>query len=77
MSQMKVRIKTKPFLEKLARNNWSQNGFGLLAGLTSGHLSQLVRGKRNVSATTRKKIMSKLEGTEFEDIFSTTFSKKR
>lgn len=76
MSQMKVRIKAKPFLEKVAKNNWSQNGFGLLAGLTSGHLSQLVTGQRNVSASTREKILSKLEGTKFEDIFSITFSKK-
>jgi hypothetical protein len=77
VSQMKVRIKSKPFLEIVARNNWSQNGFGLVAGLTSGHLSQLVTGKRNVSAPTREKILSKLEGTKFDDIFSITFSKKR
>ena len=77
MSQIKVRIKTKHFLELIARNHWTQNGFGLLAGLTSGHLSQLVRGKRNVSAPTRKKILTQLEGTTFDDIFCIKFTAKR
>jgi transcriptional regulator with XRE-family HTH domain len=77
MSKMKVRIKTKRFLELIAKNNWTQNGFALLAHLTSGHLSQLVRGKRNVSASTREKILSQLQGTTFDDIFLIKFSAKR
>ena len=77
MSKMKVRIKTTCFLELLAKNKWTQNKFGLLAGLTSGHLSQLVNGERTVSPSTQEKILSKLEGTTFDDIFFISFIEKR
>lgn len=77
MAHMKVGLKTKPFLEMLAKNNWSQNGFAESAGLSSGHFSQLVRGKRNVSPKTRKKILFALQGGKFEDIFFIKTRKRR
>ena len=77
MAQMKVRLKTKPFLQILARQNMSQNSFGRWAELTSGHVSQLLSGRRNVSPKTRKKILAALPGVAFEQIFSDAFSKKR
>ena len=77
MSQLKVRIKTKPFLQILARQNMSQNSFGRWAQLTSGHVSQLLTGRRNVSPRTRAKILSALPGVTFEEIFADTFSKNR
>ena len=76
MSQLKVRIKPKPFLQILARQNMSQNSFGRGAQVTSGHMSQLLTGRRNVSPRTRKKIMDALPGVTFEQIFSHTFDKK-
>lgn len=77
MAHMKVGLKTKHFLEILVKNNWSQNGFAESARLSSGHFSQLVRGKRNVSPKTRKKILFALQGVKFEDIFSIKPSKRR
>jgi DNA-binding LacI/PurR family transcriptional regulator len=47
----------------------SQNGLGRGAGLQSGHVSQLISGKRNVSPATRQKILQTLNGVEFDEIF--------
>ena len=77
MAQMKVRLRTKPFLQILARENMSQNSFGRWANLSSGYMSQILSGKRNVSPETRKKILAALPRVDFEQIFSETFSKKR
>jgi plasmid maintenance system antidote protein VapI len=65
-----VRIKPKAFLTILAKNNMSQNSFGRFAELQSGHVSQLISGKRNVSPETRVKILKALNGVQFEEIFS-------
>jgi transcriptional regulator with XRE-family HTH domain len=65
-----VRIKQKPLLTILAKQNMSQNGLARGAGLQSGHVSQLISGKRNVSPDTRKKILQTLEGVQFDEIFA-------
>ena len=77
MSQFKVRIKAKPFLTILAKQQMSQTSFGRWAKITSGHMSQLLTGKRNVSPRTRKKILEALPGVHFEQIFANSFKKKR
>jgi transcriptional regulator with XRE-family HTH domain len=64
-----VRIKPRALLTILAKNNMSQNGLGRGAGLQSGHVSQLISGKRNVSPATRQKILQTLNGVEFDEIF--------
>jgi len=64
-----VRVKPKPLLTILARENMSQNGLGRAAGLQSGHVSQLISGKRNVSPKTREKILQSLNGVRFDEIF--------
>lgn len=69
MSQMKVRLKRRRVLEILAEKNMSQNSFGRWAELTSGHVSQLLSGKRNVSPEVRRKFLDAL-GVPFEEIFT-------
>ena len=77
MKKLKYKIR-RTFLEILAKKNWSQNGFAQSAHLTSGHLSQLVNGRRNASARTRIKILQALnEGNTQEFKFEHIFSKLR
>ena len=76
MSNMKVRVKTKVFREILARKNISQNGLGRVAQLTSGHVSQLIRGTRNASPETRKKILRELD-VPFDQIFRIIHGERR
>ena len=64
-----VKIKSKALLTILARRNMSHNGLGRGAGLQSGHVSQLISGKRNVSPASRQKILQTLNGVEFDEIF--------
>ena len=75
MSQMKVRLKRRRVLELLSQKNMSQNSFGRDAKLSSGHVSQLLRGKRNVSPDTRVRILGIL-GVTFGEIFTTRISKR-
>ncbi len=77
MSNMTVRIKAKPLLRILATRNISQNGLGRVARLTSGHVSQLIKGRRNVSPKTRDKILTALGDVPFDDIFAISFSTRR
>ncbi len=68
--KIRVNIKPKALLLILARRNMSQNSLGRAASLQSGHVSQLISGKRNVSPSTREKLLSALEGTPFDEIFA-------
>jgi transcriptional regulator with XRE-family HTH domain len=68
--KISVKIKPKEFLTILAKENMSQNSFGRYADLQSGHVSQLISGKRNVSPETRKKILAVLKEVQFDEIFS-------
>ncbi len=68
--KLKVSIKPKALLMILARRNMSQNSLGRVTDLQSGHVSQLISGKRNVSPSTREKIMRALEGIQFDEIFA-------
>jgi transcriptional regulator with XRE-family HTH domain len=68
--KIKVNIKPKDLLMILTRRNMSQNSLARGAGLQSGHVSQLISGKRNVSPSTREKILRALEGIKFDEIFA-------
>ena len=69
---MKVRVNIRPkaLLVILAKRNMSQNSLGRVANLQSGHVSQLISGKRNISPTTREKILRALDGIQFDEIFA-------
>lgn len=70
MKRPKVKIKAKALLMILTRRNMSQNSLGRFINLQSGHVSQLISGKRHVSPDARSKILAALPGVEFDDIFS-------
>ena len=53
----------------LNRLNMTQNELARLVGTSSSYLSQLMSGKRCPSAAFRKKLMSALGVTRFEDLF--------
>jgi transcriptional regulator with XRE-family HTH domain len=73
MANVAVRVRTRQLLTILAKKNMSQNSLGRGAGLTSGHVSQLIRGTRNVSPRTRKRLLQALDDVTFEDIFAIRF----
>ena len=67
---VKVRVREKALLQILAERNMSQNGLARSAGLTSGHVSQLIRGTRYVAPRTRQRIIQALGDVPFDRIFS-------
>ena len=77
MRAMKVTVKREPFLMILAKKNISQNGLARVTGLTSGLLSQIATGKRNVAPKTRDQILKALDDVSFDDIFAVRFVGRR
>ena len=69
MSRIRVIIKAKALLEILAKRNMSQNGLARGSQLQSGHISQLISGKRNASPDSRQRLLNALPGVAFDDIF--------
>ena len=68
--KIKVKIKSKVLQLIMAKRNMSQNSLGRGANLQSGHVSQLISGKRNVSPETRAKLLKALDGVQFDEIFA-------
>ncbi|HSR67304.1 MAG TPA: ADOP family duplicated permease [Acidobacteriota bacterium] len=66
---MKVRLKHQQLARELEKRNLSLNHWGLKMGLSKGHLSLLVNGKRPYpSPSTRRKLLRGLE-TDFHVLF--------
>ncbi len=66
---MKVRLKNEVLADRIARSNRSLNGWAQNLKIGSGHLSQLVNGKRPYpTPETREKLMKGL-GLGFDDLF--------
>lgn len=65
------RVKVNPHAvwDLLNRLNMTQNELARLLDTSSGYLSQLMSGTRCPSAAFRKKLMSALGVTEFDDLF--------
>lgn len=66
---LKVTVKQSEVERLLAKRNLSQNAFAERLGISSGYLSQLMRGSRYPSAELRAKILRSLRGVGFDDIF--------
>jgi transcriptional regulator with XRE-family HTH domain len=77
MQRMKVTVRRKPLLRILAERNMSQNGLGRITDLKSGHVSQIISGKRNVAPETRERILKALGDVAFDKIFSVRFAGRR
>ena len=65
----RVRLDPHKVWALLNRLNMTQNELARLVGTSSSYLSQLMSGKRCPSAAFRKKLMSALGVTRFEDLF--------
>ncbi|HSR51578.1 MAG TPA: ADOP family duplicated permease [Acidobacteriota bacterium] len=66
---MKVRLKHRQLARELEKRNLSLNHWGLKMGLSKGHLSLLVNGKRPYpSPSTRRKLLRALDA-DFEALF--------
>ena len=66
---LRARVKTIAIWEILLRRNMTQNDLARQAKITSGHLSQLLKGDRSPTPGVRKKLMDALDPVEFDDIF--------
>ena len=53
----------------LNRRNISQNELAKMSGISSGFLSQLIAGTRSPSPETRRRLMTSLGVSRFEDLF--------
>ncbi|MCY3507108.1 MAG: helix-turn-helix transcriptional regulator [Chloroflexi bacterium] len=63
-----VEVKTLAFRERQARLSLSQNGLARRLGVTSGHLSLILSGRRRPSPELRGRMLSVL-GASFDDLF--------
>lgn len=66
---MRVRLRAGALWELLDRRNLSQNDLAHRLGVSSGHLSRLVNGRRCPSPSLRRLLMESLNCAEFDDLF--------
>lgn len=67
---LKVQMNQEAVLLELARRNMSQNMLADKTRLSTGYLSQLIRGIRYASPKVRQRLQSALEPMTFDDIFT-------
>ena len=67
---LKVLVRQREVERFLTRRNLSQNAFAERLGISSGYMSQLMRGNRYPSAELRAKILRSLKNIAFDDIFA-------
>ena len=65
----KVLLRAGAVWDLLNRRNLSQNELARLLGVSSGHLSRLVNGRRCPSPGMRRRLMESLDCPEFDDLF--------
>ena len=66
---IKVRLRSPVLLALVARRNYSQNGLARGLGVSSGYMSQLLRGKRLPSPQMREKLMKFVGIEDFDELF--------
>jgi len=66
---LKVLVRQREVERFLTRRNLSQNAFAERLGISSGYMSQLMRGNRYPSAELRAKILRSLKNINFDDVF--------
>jgi len=66
---LKVAIRQNEVEQLLTRRNLSRNAFASRLGISSGYMSQLMRGSRYPSAKLRAKFLRSLRNANFDDIF--------
>ena len=65
----KVLLRAGAVWELLNRRNLSQNELARQLGVSSGHLSRLVNGRRCPSPSMRRRLMESLGCPQFDDLF--------
>ena len=68
-SPHRVKLNPERVWKLMHRRNVSQNDLARLAGISSGYLSQLMRGRRCPSPECRRRLMRILGVTMFDDLF--------
>ena len=63
-----VEVKPRAIWERQARLSLTQNGLATQLGVTSGHLSLVLSGRRRPSAPLRERMLRVLRAS-FDDIF--------
>jgi transcriptional regulator with XRE-family HTH domain len=66
---VKCGIKRREFTKYMAKHNKSQNDLAIILGVTSGHISQLLRGVRNPGPEMREKIMYEFGEKDWDKLF--------
>ena len=66
---MHVRIRTRELRNILLRKNLSQNWLAGRLEVSSGYMSQLLRGSRHPSPALRQRILANFLGSSFDDLF--------
>ena len=65
----KVKLKPESVWELLEQRGMSQNELARQCGITSGHLSHLMNGKRSPSPQVRRRLQQVLGVINFDDLF--------
>lgn len=65
----RVKLNPNRVWKIMHRLNVSQNELARLAGVTSGYISLLMRGRRSPSPEVRRRLMRVLRVTMFDDLF--------
>ena len=67
---VRVRVNQRAFEIALLKTNLSQRDLAELIGFSRSHMSYIITGKREPSATMRRLILEHLHGYTFDDLFS-------
>ena len=65
----KVMLRAEAVWERLNRLNMSQNDLARTLGVSSGHLSRLINGRRCPSPSMRRRLMEVLDCSDFDELF--------
>jgi len=66
---LKVLVRQREVERFLTKRNLSQNAFAERLGISSGYMSQLMKGNRYPSAGLRARILHSLKKINFDDVF--------
>ena len=66
---MKVRLRTKFIKHKMLRKHLSQNCLAQMTGVSSGYMSQLMKGSRHPSPDVTRRLEAVFPECKFEELF--------
>jgi len=69
MSMVRVKVNQHAFEVALSKKNLSQRDLAELIGFSRSHISFVINGKREPSATMRRLILEHLKDYTFDDLF--------